>query len=74
MKVKIKDRRGIVKDMASGAILNTNVKEAEEYRAKKAAMSALRSADKTEERLISLEKDIGEIKELLLKVVNNGTR
>jgi len=66
---KIKDHRGLVKDKRSGAVLNTNRAEAEEYRAKKAAISANRRTINTEERLDKLEQDLSEIKNLLIKAL-----
>ena len=69
MKASIKGHKGIVKDMESGAILACNLQEVEDYKAKKAALSAKTLMVSTEERINKLETDISEIKELLIKAL-----
>ena len=72
MRVKVKGHPHLVKDTLSGAIINTNTEEIENYAAKQAAMIAAKKSVSTEQRLDELEKNVGEIKELLLKVLNNA--
>jgi len=73
MKAKIKGHPGLLKDTNSGAVLNTNTQELEEYKSKKAAMRAKRMVDDVDTRITKLENTIDEIKELLLKALSNGT-
>lgn len=72
MQIKVKDHPNLVKDTLSGAIINTNKDEFEKYNTKQAAMIAAKKSVTTEQRLDDLEKNVGEIKELLLKVLNNA--
>lgn len=73
MKAKVKGYPDLLKDTRSGAILNTNREELEEYKAKKAALRANRNVQNVEERLNKLEDRMDELKDLLLKAISNGT-
>ena len=72
MKFKVKGHNNLVKDSVSGAIINTNTEEMDRYKSSQAAMVARKKSENTEQRLDALEKNVGEIKELLLKVLNNA--
>lgn len=66
---KVKGHPGLVRDMESGAILNTDKQSIEDYLAKKRALQSAREA-KNEvaelgERVDKLQNDISEIKRML---------
>lgn len=56
---QVADKPGLVKDTATGAILNTDANALEAYKKQKANFA------RTSERLDKLETDISEIKEML---------
>lgn len=74
--IKVKENPNLLKDSVSGAILNTNKKEAEEYRIKKTMMTV--ASDSMQEinnvmvklqEVDELKKDIAEIKKMLKGLV-----
>lgn len=76
---KIKDHEGLVKDETSGAILLNNHAKANEYLAKKKALTETadlkREINTIKERLEDMEtvkNDVSEIKNLLQQLANNG--
>ena len=77
MKSKIKDRPGLVKDFASGAIVSTDTGARDEYLQKKAMFNAKRSVEenlnKENQRLTNLENDMNEIKTLLRTLIDVHT-
>lgn len=70
---KIKDYKHIVKDKNSGAILSIDKTKAEEYKVKKKIINATREAKNEVEELrtkiISMNEDIAEIKNLIRNLV-----
>jgi len=63
----------LVRDTTTGAILNTDINEYNDYKMKK----ALRDQEKMEKekinnRINKIETDISEIKQLLLSLLNTG--
>jgi len=67
--IPIHKHKGLVRDLDSKAILNTDVKALHEHRNKKLAMKTLF------ENVIKIEKlenDISDIKNLLLQLTNKG--
>lgn len=71
MYVQIKDKDGLVRDMSSGAVLNTNQSEYENYlnRRNKAKLAKEQEV-KQQEELNSLKNEISEIKQMLLALIN----
>jgi len=65
--LKIEDAPDFVKDTRSGAILNTNVRALEAYRKTREKSNEVQEL-KT--KVLSLEKNISEIKSLLLAVLS----
>ena len=61
--VKVKDAPELVKDMSSGAVLNTNVKALNAYRAKRTQSSKI---DTLEKDVQELSKSVQELKELII--------
>jgi predicted transcriptional regulator len=69
---KVKDHSGLVRDSSTNAILNTNCVEYNNY------LNALRNKEQEKKKMEELESqvkeiknDVGEIKKLLLKIINN---
>lgn len=74
--VKVQDYDHLLKDTETGAILNTNRKEIDDYKARKASFAAARAAKEEINNMMSklqevdeLKKDIAEIKEMLKGLV-----
>lgn len=71
--VKVKDEKYLLKDKKSGAILNTNKKEIDEYHAKKSILSSARESktdlNNIKEDIELLKREFTEIKELLKGLV-----
>jgi hypothetical protein len=68
--VKIQDRDGLVRDLSSGAVINTNKTEYQNYLQKRNAAKELtqqikQNADKIEK----IESDVTEIKEMLAMLI-----
>jgi len=68
--VKIKDKDGLVRDLSSGAVINTNRADREAYLQKRNATKELnqqikQNADKIEK----IESDVTEIKEMLAMLI-----
>jgi hypothetical protein len=68
--VKIKDKDGLVRDLSSGAVINTNRTDRENYLQKRNATKELnqqikQNADKIEK----IESDVTEIKEMLAMLI-----
>jgi tetrahydromethanopterin S-methyltransferase subunit B len=75
--VKVDGQPGLIKDTKTGVVLNTNREEIIAARERKARIKA--EKEKTErlaEDVENLKNDIGEIKDLLLRMidVNNNNR
>lgn len=68
--IKVKDHDGLVRDLSSGAILNTNSSDYENYvRARDKALEKEREFAKQAEELNNLKQDVSEIKGLLLQIL-----
>lgn len=65
------DIPGLMKDMSSGAVLNTDNTKLEAYKKTK-QMIKDRQADK--ERLAKLESDLADIKDMLSEILSHRTR
>lgn len=69
---KVKDHSGLVRDSSTNAILNTNSIEYNNH------LTALRNKEQEKQKMEELEtqvndikNDIGELKQILLKIINN---
>jgi len=69
---KVKDQTGLVRDSNTNAIINTNSMEYTNYlnttRAKKLEKIKM---EELESQVNEIKNDIGELKKLLLKIINN---
>ena len=61
--VKVKESSELVKDITSGAVLNTNVKALAAYRAKRLQSSKI---DTLEKDVQELSRSVNELKELII--------
>lgn len=64
--LKIEDAPDLIKDMSSGAVLNTNVQALEAYRRRR---EKLNKVDTLENKVASLEETINELKSLVIAVL-----
>ena len=64
--LKIEDAPDLIKDMSSGAVLNTNVQALEAYRRRR---EKLNKVDTLENKVASLEETINELKSLIIAVL-----
>jgi hypothetical protein len=71
MYVKIENKDGLIRDISSGAVLNTNQTDYENYlNRKKQAVLAKEQSSKQVEEINNLKNEIGEIKKMLLALMN----
>jgi hypothetical protein len=71
MYVKIKTKDGLVRDMSSGAVLNTNRTDYENYLIrKKQSELAKEQASKQVEEINNLKNELNEIKQMLLSLMH----
>jgi prefoldin subunit 5 len=68
--VKIKDKDGLVRDLSTGAVINTNITDRESFLKRRNATKELnqqirQNADKIEK----IESDVTEIKEMLAMLI-----
>lgn len=69
--VKIQDRESLVRDMTSGAIINTDKTEYENYLIKRNASKQIKlQIEKNSEEIAEIKNDISEIKQLLISLIN----
>lgn len=69
--VKIQDRDSLVRDMTSGAIINTDKTEYENYLVKRNASKQMKQQlEKNSNEIVELKNNILEIKQLLLSLIN----
>ena len=69
--IKIKDKDALYRDMSSGAIINTNVSEYENFKRKQAAaLSVKEKLDQNSQEIKDLKSEITEIKTLLVALIN----
>jgi prefoldin subunit 5 len=64
--IKIEDTPDLVKDINSGALLNTNVQALEAYRKRR---EKLNKTEQLENRITTVENTLNELKSLLLAVL-----
>jgi hypothetical protein len=71
--VKVKDKDGLVRDLSSGAIINTNASDYENYVKKRDASKQLRKdLDQHSEQINNIKNDISEIKQMLVTLINKS--
>jgi hypothetical protein len=71
MYVKIKSKDGLIRDMSSGAVLNTNRSDYENYlnRKRQAELEKAQASAQAEE-INSLKNELNEIKQMLILLTN----
>jgi phosphoribosyl-AMP cyclohydrolase len=71
MYVKIENANGLVRDMSSGAVLNTNQTDYENYlnRKRQSELSKEQTSKQVEE-INNLKNELSEIKQMLLALMN----
>jgi hypothetical protein len=71
MYVKIQNKDGLVRDMSSGAVLNTNRTDYENYLTRKRQSELVKEqATKQVEEINNLKNELSEIKQMLLALMN----
>ena len=71
MYVKIENKDGLIRDISSGAVLNTNQTDYENYlNRKRQSELAKEQSSKQVEEINNLKNEIGEIKKMLLALMN----
>lgn len=71
MFVQIKSKDGLVRDMSSGAVLNTNQTELENYLARRSqSKHAKEQIAKQAEEINNIKNEICEIKQMLVALLN----
>ena len=69
--LKVEGHDGLVRDMSSKAIINTNKKQYEEYVARRdAARRQKEQIERQAEEINNVKNDLSEIKELLLTLLS----
>jgi hypothetical protein len=68
--VKIKDKDGLVRDLSSGAVINTNRTDRENYLQRRNATKELNQQIKQNtDKIEKIESDVTEIKEMLAMLI-----
>jgi hypothetical protein len=71
MYVKIETKDGLVRDMSSGAVLNTNRTDYENYLTRKRQAELVKEqASKQVEEINNLKNELSEIKQMLLALMH----
>jgi hypothetical protein len=71
MYVKIENKDGLVRDMSSGAVLNTNRTDYENYLTRKRQAELVKEqASKQVEEINNLKNELSEIKQMLLALMH----
>jgi len=69
--VKIQDSDSLVRDLSSGAIINTNNTEYQNYLNKKTALKQMREQIKqNSDEIKEIKSELSEIKHLLISLIN----
>lgn len=69
--VKIKSNSNLARDISSGAVINTNVSEYENYMARKKVNSDLKQQiQQNTDEIKQIKSDVTEIKNLLVSLIN----
>lgn len=69
--VKIQDSDGLVRDLSSGAVINTNTTDYHNYLARKNSSKDMKQQIKqNSDKIKQIESDVSEIKQLLITLIN----
>jgi len=69
--VKVKDQQHLIRDISTGAILNTDRSGLQEYyRRKEQAKKDIADREETKQRLAKMEEEMQEIKTLLKEIAS----
>jgi glutaredoxin 2 len=69
--VRIQDSDSLVRDLSSGAVINTNTTDYQNYLAKKNSSKNMKQQIKqNSEKIEQIESDLSEIKQLLITLIN----
>jgi wobble nucleotide-excising tRNase len=69
--VKIQDSDGLVRDLSSGAVINTNTTDYQNYLARKNSSKDMKQQIKQNaDKIKQIESDVSEIKQLLITLIN----
>ena len=71
--LKVKGKDGLVRDLSSGAIINTNASDYENYVKKRNANKHMKEElEEQAKQINNIKSDLDEIKQLLFKLINNS--
>lgn len=71
--LKVKGKDGLVRDLSSGAIINTNTSDYENYLKKRNANKHVKEElEEQSKEINNIKNEISEIKQLLIKLINNS--
>lgn len=69
--VRIQDSDSLVRDLTSGAIINTNTTDYQNYLARKNSSKEIKQQIKqNSDKIEKIESDLSEIKQLLITLIN----
>jgi hypothetical protein len=69
--VKIQDSNSLVRDLSSGAVINTNTTDYQNYLARKNSSKDMKQQVKqNSDKIERIESDLSEIKQLLITLIN----
>ena len=69
--VKIQDSDSLVRDLSSGAVINTNTTDYQNYLARKNSSKDMKQQIKqNSDKIEKIESDLSEIKQLLITLIN----
>lgn len=69
--VKIQDSDSLVRDLSSGAVINTNTTDYQNYLARKTSSKNMKQQIKQNaDKIKQIESDVSEIKQLLITLIN----
>lgn len=69
--VKIQDSDSLVRDLSSGAVINTNTTDYQNYLARKNSSKDMKQQIKQNaDKIKQIESDVSEIKHLLITLIN----
>jgi wobble nucleotide-excising tRNase len=69
--VKIQDSDSLIRDLSSGAVINTNTTDYQNYLARKNSSKDMKQQIKqNSDKIEKIESDLSEIKQLLITLIN----
>ena len=70
--VKIQNKDGLLRDLSSGAVINTNRTDYENYLQRKTASKELQQQNKqNSDKIEKIESDLDEIKQMLIMLIKD---